>query len=141
MTRGLPSGHRTSPHTADLRIEAWAPTRERCIAEAVSGLVASFAGNPLPPPDSTVECDVSGDDDAELLVAVLDEVIYRMDTAGQVPAATEVVATPGGLRVRFAMVDAATVTTSGAIPKAVSLHELRFGTAGDRWTCSVTIDV
>ena len=36
-------GHRTVPHTADLRVEAWAPTREECLAEAVRGLVDSFA--------------------------------------------------------------------------------------------------
>jgi SHS2 domain-containing protein len=37
------AGHRTVPHTADLRIEAWAATREECLAEAVRGLVGSFA--------------------------------------------------------------------------------------------------
>ena len=36
-------GHRTVPHTADLRIEAWGPAREGCIAEVVRGLVDSFA--------------------------------------------------------------------------------------------------
>jgi SHS2 domain-containing protein len=44
-------GHWTMPHPADLRIEAWGPTREDCLAEAVLGLVDSFAvvaGRPLP---------------------------------------------------------------------------------------------
>jgi SHS2 domain-containing protein len=42
------SGHRSVPHTADLRIEAWAPTRDGCIRQAVLGTVASFlASNPL----------------------------------------------------------------------------------------------
>ena len=31
------------PHTADARIEAWAPTREQCVAEAITALVAGFA--------------------------------------------------------------------------------------------------
>ncbi len=35
-------GHRTVPHTADLRIEAWAPTRDGCIRQAVLGTVESF---------------------------------------------------------------------------------------------------
>jgi hypothetical protein len=35
-------GHRTVAHTADLRVEAWAPSREQCIAEAVLGTVAAF---------------------------------------------------------------------------------------------------
>ena len=37
------AGHRTVPHTADLRIEAWAVTCEECLAEALRGLVGSFA--------------------------------------------------------------------------------------------------
>jgi hypothetical protein len=37
------TGHRTLPHTADIRIEAWAPGREQCIAEAVRGMVDTFA--------------------------------------------------------------------------------------------------
>ena len=43
LASGAGRGHRTVPHTADLRIEAWAPTREECLAEAVRGLVDSFA--------------------------------------------------------------------------------------------------
>ena len=35
------SGHRSVPHTADLRIEAWAPTRDGCIRQAVLGAVES----------------------------------------------------------------------------------------------------
>ena len=40
---GTDRGHRKVLHPADLRIEAWGPTREECIAEAVRGLVGSFA--------------------------------------------------------------------------------------------------
>jgi hypothetical protein len=29
------SSHRSVPHTADALIEAWAPSREQCVAEAV----------------------------------------------------------------------------------------------------------
>ncbi|HKI42920.1 MAG TPA: hypothetical protein VKA66_21670, partial [Mycobacterium sp.] len=29
------SGHLTVPHTADLRIEAWAPNRDGCIRQAM----------------------------------------------------------------------------------------------------------
>ena len=36
-------GYRTVPHTADLRIEAWAESRDECVAEALRGLIASFA--------------------------------------------------------------------------------------------------
>jgi SHS2 domain-containing protein len=36
-------GYRLLPHTADVVVQAWAPTRAACLAEAVRGLVAVFA--------------------------------------------------------------------------------------------------
>ena len=39
---GVDRGHRTVPHTADLRIEAWGPTREEFIADAVPGPGGQF---------------------------------------------------------------------------------------------------
>jgi SHS2 domain-containing protein len=36
------SGHVTVPHTADLRIEAWAPTRDGGIRQAMLSTVESF---------------------------------------------------------------------------------------------------
>jgi hypothetical protein len=36
---GIAAGHRGVPHTADLRIEAWAPSRDGCIRQAVLGTV------------------------------------------------------------------------------------------------------
>ncbi|EHR51292.1 hypothetical protein SacmaDRAFT_3056 [Saccharomonospora marina XMU15] len=141
MTARPGAGHRSVAHTADLRIEAWAPTRQRCIAEAVHGMVDSFADAQLPSPDTTVECAVAGERDEDLLVGVLDEVIYRMETRGELPVATEVSPTAKGVRVRFRMVDSAAVVSTGSVPKAVSLHELRIAPHADGWSCSVTIDV
>lgn len=141
MTAGPAAGHRAVAHTADLRIEAWAPTREHCIAEAVGGMVDSFADEELPRPHTTVECALAADRDEDLLVAVLDEVIYRMETRGELPVTTDVLPTAEGVRVRFAVVDSAAVVSTGSIPKAVSLHELRFGPGPEGWSCSVTIDV
>lgn len=50
MGREACIGHRTVPHTADLRIEAWAPTAELCIAEAVRAMVWGFADLPMAAP-------------------------------------------------------------------------------------------
>jgi len=138
---GSGTGHRTVPHTADVRIEAWAPTRERCVAEAVAGMVGSFADVSGSRPGETVRVRVDRETDEDLLVAVLDEVIYLLDTRGLVPVGTEVVALDGGLAVRFAMTGAEGVPLVGAVPKAVSLHGLRFDQRGDGWSCAVTLDV
>lgn len=44
------SGHRSVLHTADLRIQAWAPTRDGCIKQAVLCTVESFLDTSLASP-------------------------------------------------------------------------------------------
>jgi len=134
-------GHRLVPHTADLRIEAWGSTREDCVAEAVLGAVESFVDTTET--DAAVACErlVEAATDEDLLVAVLDELIYLMDTTGQVPAGVVVVPCDVGAEVRFAMVDAERLPQVGAVPKAVSLHELSIIRDDGGWACSVTLDV
>jgi SHS2 domain-containing protein len=136
-----PAGHRGVPHTADARVEAWAPTRERCVAEAVAGLVEAFADVSGAQPATTVEFRVPPGPDEDMLVAVLDRVVYLMDTTGQIPRRAEVSAADGGLGVRLEMADPAGVEVTGAAPKAVSLYELRFAAGDTGWSCGVTVDV
>lgn len=140
--RGPGGGHRSVPHTADLRVEAWGPTRERCLAEAVSGLVESFADTTGVRALRTVTVDVPPGPDADMLVTVLDEVIYRLDAHHELVVDAEFAeASGGGLAARLAVGDAAEAPGVGAVPKAVSLHDLRFGRDQGRWSCAVTIDV
>lgn len=140
MTRSA-SGHRTVPHTADLRIEAWAPTRNGCIRQAVLGTVASFLDTSSAHPKDTRQCRLTADRDDDLLAAVLDEVIYVLDTDGQVPVDIDVDDLDGDIQVTFAMVDATTLPQIGAVPKAVSLNELSLSREPAGWRCSVTLDV
>ncbi|MFV2114498.1 archease [Micromonospora sp. LOL_025] len=143
MQRRPGRGHRRLPHTADVRIEAWAPSREECVAEAVAALVDTFVdpGGARPGPRREFRAP-PGDDDADLLVGVLDEVIFRMETAGELPLRTDVADDgAGGLVVRWRTVDTDAVELVGAVPKAVSLHGLRFGPDGEGWCCAVTLDV
>ena len=143
MTTRSPSGHVQSPHTADLRIEAWAPTREECVAEAVHALVDSFADCPTEAATAPLEYVFHDRSAEDLLIAVLEEVIYLLDTTGRIPVRIDVCATSPrtGWRVRFAMADADAATLIGAVPKAVSLHGLRFTDGPGGWSCAVTIDV
>lgn len=134
-------GHRLVPHTADLRVEAWAPSREECIAETVVGAVCSFvdtAGAPAPVERSSR---VVAATDEDLLVGVLDEVIYLLDVAAVVPVEVTVHPLDDGAAVTFAMVDIRALPQVGAVPKAVSLHGLRLTCTDDGWTSSVTLDV
>lgn len=135
------SGHRTVPHTADLRIEAWASTAEQCVAEAVGAMVEGFAEPPRTAPAAHREFAVRAGDPADQLVTVLDEVIYRMDADGEIPRAVDVRREGGELRVGLSMVDVADVAEIGAVPKAVSLHRLCFEPRDGGWRCAVTLDV
>ncbi|QFG20108.1 archease [Actinomadura sp. WMMB 499] len=146
MARSGPSGrgHRGVPHTADLRIEAWAPSREACVAEAVAGLVEGFADVSGVRRLRTVELDVPPGPDEDLLVSALDEVIFRLEVEGEIVLdAGFAPAVGGGLTARLTVGDVVEATAVGAVPKAVSLHGLRFGVApdGGGWSCAVTIDV
>nr|AKG47140.1 putative archease [uncultured bacterium] len=134
-------GHRAVPHTADVRIEAWAPSRDACLAEAVSALVASFADTSAARPDRVVTTSVRAETDPDLLVAVLDEAIYVLETRDGLPCAVELAPEPGGLTVRWHLAPVREVELVGAVPKAVTLHELRFERTDGGWECGVTIDV
>jgi SHS2 domain-containing protein len=137
----IETGHRTVPHMADLRVEAWAPTREECIAQAVLGTVESFLDTSSAHPARTHVCRLVGHSDEDLLVAVLDEVIYLLDTEDEAPVDLEVEPVEAGVDVRFAMCDTTDLAQTGAVPKAVSLHELCLAPGPRGWRCSVTVDV
>jgi SHS2 domain-containing protein len=136
-------GHRSVPHTADLRIEAWGPSREDCIAEAVRGLVESFAHVRATGNQRASESHLTADSDADLVAAAVDEVIYCVDAEGQIPAAVEVSrAADGGIDLRLRTVQARAAQIVGAAPKAAAMSGLIC--APDRsgqWSCAVTVDV
>ena len=130
-------GHRSVPHTADIRIEAWAPTPEACVAHAVQALVETFTRIPEGVDTQSELVDLPIDSLDGLLVGVLDEVIFLVDARGLVPVRSKV-STDGRVRFDVAPLDRAEVV--GATPKAVTWHDLRFGRDGG-WSCAVTIDV
>lgn len=136
-------GHRSVPHTADLRIEAWGPTREDCIAEAVRGLVESFAEVSGTGRQWATERHLTAGSDADLLAAAVEEVIYGLDAGGEIPAAVEVSrAADGGIDLTLWVVDTSMVEIIGAAPKAASLSGLTCAPAASgQWSCAVTVDV
>jgi SHS2 domain-containing protein len=111
------------------------------MAEAVLGVVETFLDVSGAHPASERSCQLGDESDEDLLVSVLNEMIYLLDTAHEIPVDVEVDASDGGIDVRFAMVDAASLPQVGAAPKGVSLSDLRFGQGAAGWSCSVTVDV
>lgn len=134
-------GHRLVPHTADMRITAWAATREECVVEAVRAVLDGFLTPTGSGPVRTVTFQATGPTDADLLASVLDEMIYLLDVTGEVPVAVGVDPAAEGLRVRFGLAPLSPDRVVGAAPKAVTLHELEFGRTDGHWRCTVTLDV
>ncbi|MFF9510568.1 archease [Streptomyces sp. NPDC014724] len=140
------SGHWAVPHTADMQVEAWSPTVAGCMGEAVRAVVEGFADTSGAAVVGDREFAITAASDEDLLVSVLEQVVYRMDAGGEIPLDVDVgeirsVGDGRGLSVRFRMADTATVVPVGAVPKAVSLHDLQLRCGPGGWTCRVTLDV
>jgi len=143
-------GHRAVPHTADLRIEAWAGSCHECIAESLRGLVDSVADVRGAVPTRTTECQLTGVSPADLLASAAEEIIYILDTAGQIPVSVHVLPAgqPGqqqqaaGIVLTLELADASAVEFVGAVPKAVSFHLLTCEPdPSGRWSATMTVDV
>ncbi|MER7111047.1 archease [Streptomyces sp. NPDC000229] len=135
------SGHRAVPHTADVRVEAWGANREQCLVEAVLGMVECFADLTGARATAMRQVQMAEGSDDDLLAALLDEVVFRLEVHGDVPVDVEVETVDGGLDVRMAVTDVSSVPIIGAVPKAVSWHELHLAPDAYGWSCSVTVDV
>lgn len=135
------AGHRTVPHTADIRVEAWAGSRERCVAETVLGAVDSFVDISGAHPTRMHLFQLATGSDDDLLAGVLDEVIYLLETTGEVPVDIELEPIDDTVDVRFATIGAEELPQVGAVPKGVSLHELTLTAGPAGWSSSVILDV
>lgn len=133
------------PHVADVILEAWAPDRLGCMAAAVEGLVASFADPQDAVPDRSVPFALAPAPDADLLVRLLEEVVFVVDALGRVPVETRIAEADGGLRGTFATVAVDRVEEVGAFPKGVSRSGAELapdeGPEPSSWHCRVLVDV
>jgi SHS2 domain-containing protein len=115
------------------------------MAEAVQALVETFADIGEAVPDDSVAFALVEETDEAVLMAVLDEVIYQVETHGRVAVDVSVDertgATKGQVEVRLATVPVEGVDRVGAVPKAVALHGLRFGREAGMWRAHVVVDV
>lgn len=133
----MTAGHRLVPHTADVRIEAWGPSRAAAFGEAVTALASSYASWPPEVHVTEVPVVLTADSDEELLVALLDEAVFLPDARGLVPIRAAVTADGAVLGCVFA----AAVQIVGPVPKGISWSDLVCGPDDGGWRCAVTVDV
>ena len=136
------AGHRVLPHTADVIVEAWAPTRAGCLEELVRGVVETFADTRAAPPTREIPLEVGAVRDEDVIVALFDDVCYLLDADGLVVVDVmleeeEDAAFDGA----FLVAPVEAVVPTGALPKGVSRSDLFFGLERDRWRARVIVDV
>lgn len=136
------TGHRLQPHPADLMLQAWAPTPEGCIAEAVCALAESFADTTRATRYTTHDfrlVDTSWDD---RLISALEEVLFLFDTRDEIPIAVSVTpAGPDTCAIFFQLAALNDVDLVGSTPKGIARSGLAFSPTGDGWKCEVIVDV
>lgn len=135
-------GHRTVSHTADLRVEAWAGSCCECVAEALRGLVSSFADVSGARVARTLERRFRTGSPADMLASAAEEIIYILDTRGEIPVSVRV--RPAGPEIVLVLDLAGRDGWGlcGAVPKAVSYHGLSCGPdMAGCWSASMTVDV
>lgn len=134
-------GHRLAPHTADIVIEAWGGSVDACLEEAATALVASCADVAGAGWASTAELELTGGDE-QVLVDLLEEIIYRFDTDEGVPVRIRVRRRGRAVRVAMWLTDRGRVEVTGPVPKGVAYSQLSVTEeASGRWRCRVTVDV
>jgi len=130
------------PHTADVILEAWGPDLSSCCEEAVAALVSVFAEAGTAPAVERRALHLAPRADDLVLLELLEEVIFTLDTVEQVPVRAEVrPASDGALDAELVLADPATITPTGAVPKAVSRSELAVAEERGRVRCRFLVDV
>jgi SHS2 domain-containing protein len=123
-------------------LEAWGPDLASCCEEAVAALVGTYAEPARTAASRSVLLHLPPDSAESLLVGVLDEVIFQLDTSQDVPVGAAIcVAGDGGLDVTLTFVDRAAVHPTGSVPKAISRSGLVVVSRSDRVWCRFLVDI
>jgi SHS2 domain-containing protein len=131
-------GFRFLDHTAELILELDAPTREGVLAEAVRALGELLDTGETAGPPLTRTIRATAPDDAALLAAWLEELVFLAETEGLVPRHVDDIAVAGGV---------ATGVVTGVhgtpphLVKAVTYNELELRPEGDHWRGHAVLDV
>lgn len=132
----------TLSHVADLGLWVEADTLPELFAAAVEALSQLMAAGTRQGDVAWIPLELEGQDQAELLVELLNEVVFRLDAEGLISVALEVARLePGRLEARLGVIPRTAAHAGGEPVKAVTYHkacvELRCG----GWRAQVIMDV
>jgi SHS2 domain-containing protein len=120
-------GFRHLSHTADVGLAAWGPTLAEAFAEAIRGTVAvTYDLQRIRPAEERVVT-ATATDTARLLVSLLDDVLYLLETEGFVPANATIALSDGHAEARLfgEAFNPLHHRRSGPQVKAITYHDLR----------------
>ena len=130
-------------HTADVGLRVWAPSPEELFERAALGLIELMLDPACVRAERTVPVEVEGHDAEDLLVAWLQELLYRFEAERFAPARAEVDALArGALKGRLVgeTFDPARHRVRQHV-KAVTYHDLAIVRRAGLWEVRVVLDV
>jgi SHS2 domain-containing protein len=123
-------------------LEAWGPDLASCCEEAVAALAAVFVDTAVAREVERHRIHLAPGPDDDLLLDLLEEVIFVLDTAEGVPIGAEIrAATGGGFDAEIVLAEPDSVVATGAAPKAVSRSELAVHAQPGGVRCRFLVDV
>jgi SHS2 domain-containing protein len=123
-------------------LEAWGPDLPACCEEAVAALASVYVESAGADEVDRRPVHLGPGDDDDVLLELLEEVIFTLDTSAGVPVRAEAaVGDDRGLDVELVLADPATVEPTGAVPKAVSRSELAVTSQRNGLRCRFLVDV
>lgn len=127
---------------ADVAIRVAGDDLADCLRAAVEGFAAVFAEVDPLVPRQREDLLIPGDDPAELLVTLMDELILRLDGDGRLAVdLADVTVGDGALRGALLLVPLAAARIVGAGPKAATWHGVRLGPTAQGWEGEVLLDL
>jgi SHS2 domain-containing protein len=129
--------------TADVGIMAWGETLEELFANTARGMFTLMVEAGTVRPVEVLSVEARGMDLPSLLVAWLNELLYRCETEEWAPADVRVVAVEGGRasgELAGEPAEAGRHRFKGVV-KAATYHLLECQKDGDRWRARVVFDV
>jgi len=141
MSVASPRGHTARPHTADVVIEAWAPTAAACYEELVAAFVGIFVATDGAEPAGTVAVDVGPGSPEDLLVLLLEEVIAAVELDGVVPVTAHLDVVGDRLTGSFALARPRPDALIGPVPKGIAYSGLEVVATDEGWRARATVDV